>query len=259
MNLDEVQSCTILRGVVGSTVHGLALPGTDDRDEMGVCVEPPEYVIGLQHFEQYVHRTAEERQPQKGGIAPPSQPGDLDLTIYSLRKWARLARQGNPSVLLLLFLPASHVVEQTAAGTELVNHARIFASKAAGARFLGYLESQKQRLLGERGQMRVTRSATIAAHGYDTKYAMHMLRLGYQGVEYLNTGRISLPMPEMQRERCMAIRRGEVPMNDVLTETGLLEEELRDLRISSVLPDEPYDEGIDELLIRLYESAWGAV
>jgi len=36
----------ILRAVVGSTVHGLANAGTDDRDEMGVCIEPPEYVLG---------------------------------------------------------------------------------------------------------------------------------------------------------------------------------------------------------------------
>lgn len=256
MNFADVERRTILRGVVGSTVHGLALAGTDDRDEMGICIEPPEYVIGLRHFEQYVHRTAEERQPQKGGIAPPSQPGDLDLTVYSLRKWARLARQGNPSVLLLLFLPDSHTVTRTAAGDEVVNHAGLFASKAAAARFLGYLESQKQRLLGERGQMRVTRTDLVKAHGYDTKYAMHMLRLGYQGVEFLNTGRLSLPMPEAQRERCMAVRRGEVPINDVLTEVGLLEAELQDLRITSVLPDHPFEEGIDELLVRLYREAW---
>jgi uncharacterized protein len=37
----------IIRSLVGSTVHGLELEGTDDRDEMGVCVEPPEYVAGL--------------------------------------------------------------------------------------------------------------------------------------------------------------------------------------------------------------------
>lgn len=37
---------TILRGVVGSTVHGTALEGQDDRDEMGVFIEPPPYVCG---------------------------------------------------------------------------------------------------------------------------------------------------------------------------------------------------------------------
>jgi hypothetical protein len=32
----------VLRAVVGSTVHGLANPGTDARDELSVCIEPPE-------------------------------------------------------------------------------------------------------------------------------------------------------------------------------------------------------------------------
>jgi predicted nucleotidyltransferase len=46
----------ILHGLVGSTVHGLSNPGTDDRDEMGVCIEPPEYVIGLRSRSQTTQR-----------------------------------------------------------------------------------------------------------------------------------------------------------------------------------------------------------
>ncbi len=90
----------ILRGLVGSTVHGLANPGTDDRDEMGVCVEPPEYVIGLREFDHYVFRTKPE------GV--PSGPGDLDLTVYGLRKFCRLALKGSPTVLLLFFIEGEH-------------------------------------------------------------------------------------------------------------------------------------------------------
>ena len=63
---------TIIRAPVGSTVHGLHNPGTDDRDEMAVCVEPPEYLLGLREFEHYVFRT------QPDGVQ--SGPGDLDLT-----------------------------------------------------------------------------------------------------------------------------------------------------------------------------------
>ena len=37
----------ILRATVGSTVHGLHHGGQDDRDEMAVFVEPPEYRLGL--------------------------------------------------------------------------------------------------------------------------------------------------------------------------------------------------------------------
>jgi RNA repair pathway DNA polymerase beta family len=45
--LDLVEGATILRGTVGSTAHGLHHGGQDDRDEMAVFVEPPEYLIGL--------------------------------------------------------------------------------------------------------------------------------------------------------------------------------------------------------------------
>jgi hypothetical protein len=68
---------TILRCLVGSGVHGTAVEGQDDRDEMGICIEPPEYVIGLRSFEQYIFRT----QPEGAR----SGHGDLDLIVYSLR------------------------------------------------------------------------------------------------------------------------------------------------------------------------------
>ena len=42
----------ILRGEVGSTAHGTGHEGQEDRDEMGVCIEPPAYVCGLSKFEQ---------------------------------------------------------------------------------------------------------------------------------------------------------------------------------------------------------------
>ena len=41
---------TVLLGLVGSTVHGVTVDDADDRDEMGICIEPPEYVAGLRHF-----------------------------------------------------------------------------------------------------------------------------------------------------------------------------------------------------------------
>ena len=107
---------TILRGLVGSTVHGLVLGGTDDRDEMGVCVEPRRYVVGFNKFEQWVYRSAAEREGHAGAR---SRAGDLDLTIYGLRKWARLALQGNPTVLLLLYLPDDAIVIRTSVGEQL--------------------------------------------------------------------------------------------------------------------------------------------
>lgn len=239
---------TILRCEVGSGVHGLAVNNQDDRDEMGICLEPPEYVIGLKHFEQWTFRT----QPQ----GHRSGPGDLDLTIYSARKWCSLALKGNPSVLLPLFVPAKHIVVESSDGYLLREMAWAFASKRAGNAFLGYMQQQRQRLAGERGQKNVKRPELMEAFGFDTKYAGHILRLGYQGIEYMNTGRLTLPMPEAERSFIVGVRTGQVDENEVLSRAGELEVELKEAIETSPLPDEPRYDVVNQWLIDRYTVAW---
>jgi predicted nucleotidyltransferase len=246
---------TILRGLVGSSVHGLVLSGTDDRDEMGVCVEARRYVVGFGKFAQWVYRSAAERE---GNAGARSQHGDLDLTIYSLRKWARLALQGNPTVLLLLYLPDDALVVRTDVGEQLQKLAPAFASRQAGKRFLGYLEAQRERLVGERGQRDVNRKDLVEQFGYDTKYAMHMLRLGHQGVEFLESGRLALPMREPVRSHLMDVRRGRSNLADILAECRQLESRLTALQNSSPLPLEPDTQTIENFMMDTYAAAWAA-
>src|SRR5262249_28079914 len=93
VNRDTADRCTILRGLVGSTVHGLNVnDGIEDRDEMGICVEPLEEAMALwAPFEQFIYRSAAEREGREDAR---SIAEDLDLTIYSRRKWMRLALRG---------------------------------------------------------------------------------------------------------------------------------------------------------------------
>ena len=83
----------ILRVEVGSGVHGTSVSGQDDRDEMGICLEPPAYVTGLARvpagtsagdrtvpFEQYERHTAWDRA---GGW--PTAPGLAIWTSSSTR------------------------------------------------------------------------------------------------------------------------------------------------------------------------------
>ena len=237
----------ILRGLVGSTVHGLSNPGTDDRDELGVCVEPPEYVIGLREFDHYVFRT----QPE--GV--PSGPGDLDLTVYGLRKFCRLALKGSPTVLLLLFIEGPHLLARTAAGERLQALAPAFLSKRTGRAFLGYLEAQRRSLLGERHATR-TRELSVE-HGYDTKYAMHALRIAVQGIELLQTGRISLPVREPDRGRLRAVRAGRVPLEEIVARLDELTARLERLTAESDLPEVGDAERVDRFLVEAYREAWG--
>ena len=252
---EMAERTTILRAPVGSTIHGLHLAGTDDRDEMGVCIEDIEGVVGFSEFEQFIYRSAAEREHRHDA---PSQPGDLDLTIYSLRKFCRLALHGNPTILNLLFVPPETCSVYTSLGGTLQEMVPLFVSRQAGKRYLGYLEAQRQRLLGERGQKKTNRPELEARFGYDTKYAMHMLRLGFQGVELLTTGGLTLPMKEPEREFLMGVRRGTVTLQECLTKCGELERELKDLVTAADLPEQGDAARVEVWMVRVYFEMWKA-
>jgi hypothetical protein len=200
-------------------------------------------------FEHYVERT----QPE--GVR--SGPGDLDLVAYSLRKYVRLALKGHSTILLLLFVPDEHVHARTELGEELQALRPALLSKRAGNGYQGYLRAQKERLIGARGQMRVNRPELIEAHGFDTKYAMHAARLGYQGIELLETGRLTLPMAEPERSRVMAIRGGERTLEEAIAEIEEVEARLAVALARSPLPDEPDRAAVDGFLVSAYRRAWG--
>jgi predicted nucleotidyltransferase len=238
----------ILRTTVGSVVHGLSNPGTDDRDEMGVCVEPPEYLLGFRRFEHFVYRT----QPE----GAPSGPGDLDLVVYGLRRYCHLALKGSPTTLLPLFVGEEHVIARTELGAELRALAPAFVSRAAGRAFLGYLDAQRRGLTGER---HATRTRELSReHGYDTKYAMHALRIAYQGVELLTTGRIALPVREPARSELRAVRSGAVPLDEVLDRLDELTADLERTCEHADVRGRSDVDAVDAFVVSAYRRAWDA-
>jgi len=263
---------TFLVKEVGSSVHGTNIEGVDDLDLMGVAFQPPEYTLGLQRFEQYVYRTAREREgydpgedQRKAGREPPSRPGDTDLVIYSVQKYLRLALSGNPSVLVLLFSPKRHrEYEINLDATSLFWAdtlewlAEDIASQQAGVKFLGYLRAQKERMLGTRGQMRVTRQELIDTYGFDLKYAMQAIRLGLQGIEFMQTGKLSLPMHESLASELREIRQGGWVFSQVIEWIDSLENDLKRAIDNSQLLKHPNYTNIDKWLVRTQQEyfAW---
>lgn len=248
---------TILLTEVGSGLHGTSVAEQDDRDEMGVCIEPPDAVIGFKNFEQYEWKTAWKRP---GGRANRSGPGDVDLVIYSLRKWMRLAMNGNPTVLLMLFAPGDKLVKMSAEGVELRKEMpQYILSQLAGQRFIGYLHKQRENLLSHNGKGRdCTRPELIEKYGFDTKFAGHMVRLGIQGNELLKTGKVTLPMTTADSYLIKAIRTGQYTMAECLRMAKILEDDLVSLMASgkSPLRPEPDYEKIDKWLARTYTWRW---
>lgn len=238
----------IVRCTVGSELHGTGLEGTEDHDEMGVYIEPPEFVLGFKQMEHYQWRSKPE------GVK--SEHGDTDLIMYSLRKYMSMALQGNPSILLLLFCPEEHVLYNTPMGKELRAITSSIISKRAAPRFIGYLKSQKSRLTGEKKGHTPNRPELIEKFGYDTKYAMHALRLGYQGIELMQTGKLTLPMNGIVGDYLRSVRRGEVSYSGVLSDLNYLEEAVKQAANKSTLRDEPDKDFIEEWLLDIHKEHW---
>ena len=103
------------------------------------------------------------------------------------------------------------------------------------------------------------------AYGFDTKYCGHMVRLGLQGVELMETGRISLPVPEPWRTWIRDLRVGKHTMAEALEVAA--DSERRLLRLTSdsplaseaaasPLPFKPNHAGADRWLVATYQRAW---
>lgn len=244
----------ILRSVVGSGVHGIAIPGTDDHDEMGVYIEPPSVALGVEkHREDYIWRT----QPE--GVR--SGHGDTDLVLYSLHKYLRLAIKGNPTVMLPLFAPEESLIVVTPLGEELRAMRSAFLSQQAVERFLGYMQSQHERMLGQSKRNVPNRPELIERYGWDVKYGSHALRLAYQGLEIAATGTLTLPLPSEQRARVLAVKRGDVPRAEVSLEIAAVEMRVRRLldEGGTPLPETADLDRINAWAIDAQRRHWGWV
>jgi hypothetical protein len=128
--------------------------------------------------------------------------------------------------------PDEEIVEITPLGADLrTQHAAaMILSRQAGHRFAGYLAAQRTGLLSHAGKGRdVTRPELVKAYGWDTKYGAHMVRLGVQGVELLETGRITLPMPQPWLTWIRDLRTGGHTMEEALDAAAGLEDRIRTL------------------------------
>lgn len=243
---------TILLVEVGSTAHGTGIPGGEDNDEMGVVVDSPEQVLGL---EESGFKTVMQRTQPEGAR---SGPGDTDRTLYSLRRFLRLAASGNPSVLLSFWAPVIHVTDH---GQELRRLADAFVGRHVVPRYRGYMQTQAQRLLGTRGgghglRGGGQRSELVEQFGYDTKYAMHCARLGFQCIELLTTRQLQLPIQGEAADWLRAVRRGEVSFDEWWARSLALDAELSALGDDVSHPVGPDRRRIEDWSVRTHLEIW---
>jgi predicted nucleotidyltransferase len=230
----------------GSELHGAKVGATDDLDIYGVFVERPEIALGLLPRDHFVWSTASDEN--RNG------PEDVDLTLYSLRRWAELAAKGNATALHFIFADATAVSDPVWC---LVQEQRdVFLSKRSAEQFIGFADNQKQRITGEKGHgAKGQRPEYIGRFGYDTKAAMHCLRLYLECIELMTKRTITLPRPE--REFLTEVRSGAWPLERFLEEARSLHQLAIEAAEKSSLPESVNRAEISGIVAEAHLVRWG--
>lgn len=208
----------IFECVVGSRTYGLETPDSD-YDYRGFCIPPIDYFFGPCRFEQKDKAWSDGQ----------------DRTIWNITKGIDMLLRCNPNMVELLFVPDECII-QTSPYWEAVKECRqSFLSWKVKSAYLGYADSQLKRM------------PTAFEGVYRPKYASHLVRLLYQGIELLATGTLSVRLPEQQREVCLSIKLGEWEYKDILFLVEDLIWHLKREAEKTDLPSEPDSKKIYEL------------
>ncbi|GLX19416.1 nucleotidyltransferase domain-containing protein [Streptomyces lavendulae] len=217
-DLTLVRDHTIYACVMGSRAFGLATEASD-TDRRGVYLAPTPLFWRFEKPPTHVEGPREEE------------------FSWELERFCELALRANPNILECLHSPL--VERLTPAGEELLSLRGAFLSRRAHTTFSRYAVSQHRKLL-----------ADVRVHGAPRwKHAMHLLRLLASCRDLLRTGRLTIEAgPE--RERFLAVKRGEVGWDEVDAWMTRLAEESEAALSTSPLPAGPDEARVADFLHR---------
>jgi predicted nucleotidyltransferase len=98
------------------------------------------------------------------------------------------------------------------------------------------------------------RSELEAKHGFDTKHASHLIRLMRTGLEILQGKGLQVKRPDA--EELMSIRDGAWSYEHLMEQAKMLEDQISEAYKTSVLPNSPDREKIDQVLMNAIEMAY---
>lgn len=102
-------------------------------------------------------------------------------------------------------------------------------------------------------QRNAKRAALEERFGYDTKHALHLVRLMRMGREILATGRVVVKRPD--RDELLAIRDGVLSYDALIEQAEALHADIKAAAKTSALPEAPDHAALATLCIDLVEAA----
>ena len=208
----------IYRCVIGSRAYGL--DGEDsDTDLRGIYVPTAEM-----HWSLY-------------GVPEQLENEVTQECYWELQKFLLLALKANPNVLECLYTPL--VEKITPLGEELLSKRDAFLSKLAFQTYSGYVASQFKKMQSDlRNQGRVK-----------WKHVMHLIRLLMSGITLLRERQVLVDVG-VNRDRLLAIKRGEVPFEETNRWRQELQRDFESAFSTTTLPERPDYDCVNHFLVR---------
>lgn len=226
----------------GSAQHGARVEGKNDLDIYGVFFETAEKALGLDCYEHFITSTSDNKQR--------NTPDDVDICIYSLRRWAQLAAKGNPTALNFLFATNQFYLNSNPWNQRVHDLREVLVAKSAAGHYRGFVEGQMKRLMGQGQGKHGQRPELEHAFGYDTKAGMHAVRLLGEGIELMHTGTVIFPRDNALE--LIGIRKGEWSLDRLCNRVSVLITELEEEYQVSPLPEKPDRQQVSELISKMY-------
>lgn len=211
-----------------------------------------------------------------------------ETVIYDLAKFLRLCAAANPNALEILFADERDWLLETPTWRRLYDARHRFLTTRLQQTYIGYAMAQLARIESHRVWLRdpperapardgfpteteyraamkrweafnrwkrernPERAALEARYGYDTKHAMHLVRMLLTGRDVLRFGELCVRRPEAAM--LLAVRDGAYTYDALLEEVRVLEAAIASAAVASTLPaDVDYAE-IDALFVSLIRA-----
>jgi hypothetical protein len=162
----------------------------------------------------------------------------------------------NPNLIDSLFTHETMVQHCTQVGHVLRERRKMFLHQGVCDRFKGYAYAQVHKMQTKEPEPGTGRAALVKKHGYDTKFAYHVVRLLNEAEQILREGDLDLMR---NREQLKSIRRGEWALQQVLDYFEKKRIDLEDARARSSLPPGPDEAAVRDVLLRCLEAHYGSL
>lgn len=108
--------------------------------------------------------------------------------------------------------------------------------------------AKAKQIISERLSKVGNREELLTKYGFDSKFASHLIRLLFEGIELLKTGEIKFPLQEAQLLR--DIRNGKWEIPKIFDLSNELEKETEALYLTTKLPSKPNIKEIEKFCIK---------